>query len=329
MIDRGNALKKLAAFAVAATLSAFAAQSLAQNYPNKSILMVVPLPTASATDVLMRVVAQKMGENMGQQIVIENMPGAAGMLGGEKVARAAPDGYVIGGFSDAVVNGVPLLYPNVPYDPFTSFTPVGLNAWVTFVMITHPSLPVKTAKDFIALAKAQKELMDYASGGNGSPMHLAMEVFKSDAGIRLNHIPYRGSITGVLDVTAGRVPVMITSLAPVLESIRAGKLRALGITSLKRSPLLPEVPTVSESGVPNYTYATWQAIYAPRNTPRAIVDRVNAEMVRAVNDPVIKDRLVKLALEPATSTPEQLAAQTRSGYDNIAKIIKAANIKAD
>jgi tripartite-type tricarboxylate transporter receptor subunit TctC len=314
---------------IAALALCAAAQADAQGYPNKGILMVVPLAAASATDVVMRIVTQKMGENMGQQIAIENMPGAAGMLGGEKVARAAPDGYVIGGFSDAVVNGVPLLYPNVPYDPFTGFAPVGLTAWVTFVMMTHPSLPVKTAKDFIALAKAQTEPMDYASGGNGSPMHLAMEVFKSATGVKLRHIPYRGSITGVLDVTAGRIPVMITSLAPVLETIRAGKLRALGITSLQRSPMLPEVPTVSESGAPGYTYATWQAIYAPRNTPRAIVDRLNAEMIKAVNDPVVKDRLIKQALEPATSTPEQLAAQTRSGYDKIAKIIKDANIKAD
>ncbi len=313
-----------------ATLALLAAgQAAAQSYPNKGILMVVPLPTASATDVVMRIVTQKMGENLGQQITIENIPGAAGMLGGEKVSRGAPDGYTIGGFSDAVVNGVPLLYPNVPYDPFTSFAPVGLTAWVTFVMIAHPSLPVKTARDFVTLAKAQQEPMDYASGGNGSPMHLAMEVFKSMTGVKLNHIPYRASTAGVLDVTAGRIPVMITSLAPVLETIRAGKLRALGIASLQRSPLLPDVPTVSESGVKGFTYATWQAIYAPRNTPRTIIDRLNAEMVKAVNDPAVKDRLIKSALEPATSTPEQLAAQTRSGYDKIAKIIKDAGIRAD
>ena len=313
-----------------AALALFAAAQVhAQSYPNKGILMVVPLATASATDVLMRVVTQKMGESMGQQIAIENMPGAAGMLGGEKVARAAPDGYVIGGFSDSVVNGVPLLYPNVPYDPFTSFAPVGLTAWVTFVIIAHPSLPVKNAREFVALARAQHEPMDYASGGNGSPMHIAMEVFKSMTGVKVTHIPYRGSITGVLDVTAGRVPVMITSLAPVLESIKAGKLRALGVTSTQRSPLLPDVPTVSESGVPGFVYSTWQAIYAPRNTPRTIVDRLNTEMVKAVNDPVIRDRLIKMALEPSTSTPEQLAAQTRTGYDKIAKIIKDAGIKVD
>ena len=314
---------------IAALALCAASQAGAQAYPNKGILMVVPLATASATDVVMRIVTQKMGENMGQQITIENIPGAAGMLGGEKVARGAPDGYTLGGFSDAVVNGVPLLYPNVPYDPFTSFAPVGLTAWVTFVMMTHPSLPVKNAKEFVALAKAQSAPMDYASGGNGSPMHLAMEVFKSSTGLKLNHIPYRGSITGVLDVMAGRVPVMITSLAPVLENIRAGKLRALGVTSLQRSPMLPDVVTVSESGVKGFTYATWQAIYAPRNTPRAIIDRLNAEMIKAVNDPQVKDRLIKQALEPATSTPEQLAAQTRSGYDKIAKIIKDANVKVD
>jgi tripartite-type tricarboxylate transporter receptor subunit TctC len=323
-------MKSIAIKSGIAALALFtAAQAHAQSYPNKGILMVVPLATASATDVLMRVVTQKMGESMGQQIAIENMAGAAGMLGGEKVARAAPDGYVIGGFSDSVVNGVPLLYPNVPYDPFTSFAPVGLTAWVTFVMMTHPSLPVKNAKEFVALAKAQREPMDYASGGSGSPMHIAMEVFKSVTGVKLTHIPYRGSITGVLDVTAGRVPVMITSLAPVLESIKAGKLHALGITSTQRSPLLPDVPTVSESGVPGFVYSTWQAIYAPRNTPRAIIDRLNAEMVKAVTDPGVKDRLIKMALEPVTSTPEQLATQTRSGYDKIAKIIKDAGIKID
>jgi tripartite-type tricarboxylate transporter receptor subunit TctC len=270
-----------------------------------------------------------MGQAMGRQIAIENVPGAAGMLGGEKVARAAPDGYVIGGFSDSVVNGVPLLYPDVPYDPFTSFAPVGLTAWVSFVMIAHPSLPVKNAGEFVALARVQREPIDYASGGKGSPMHIAMEMFKATTGIKLNHIQYRSSITGVLDVTAGRALVMITSLAPVLESIRAGKLRALGLTSTQRSPLLPDVPTVSESGVPGFVYSTWQAIYAPRNTPRAIVDRLNAEMVKAVNDPAVRERLIKLALEPATSTPEQLAMQTRSGYDKIAKIIRDAGIKAD
>ena len=315
--------------AIATLTLCAASQAGAQVYPNKSILMVVPLPTASATDVLMRIVAQKMAENMGQQIVIENIPGAAGMLGGEKVSRGAPDGYVIGGFSEAVVNGVPLLYPNVPYDPFTSFAPVSLTAWVTFVMIIHPSLPTKTAKDFIALARSQKDPMDYASGGNGSPMHIAMEMFKSAAGVKLNHIPYRGSITGVLDVTAGRVPVMITSLAPVLESIRAGKLRALGVTSVARSPLLLDVPTVAESGVSGFSYSTWQAIYAPRNASRPIIDRLNAEMGKAVNDPGVKDRLIKLAFEPATSTPEQLGQQTRKGYDSLAKIIKDAGIKPD
>lgn len=314
---------------VAALALLAAAQAGAQNYPNKGILMVVPLATASATDLLMRLVTQKMAESMGQQISVENMPGASGMLGGEKVARAAPDGYVLGGFSDSVVNGVPLLYPNVPYDPFTSFAPVGLSAWVTFVLMAHPSLPVKTAKDFVAFAKSQREPLDYASGGSGSPMHISMEVFKQATGVKLTHIPYRGSITGVLDVTAGRVPVMIMSLGPVVESIKAGKLRALGVPSTQRSPLLPDVPTVSESGVPGFVYTTWQAIYAPRNTPRAIVDRLNAEMVKAVNEPGVKDRLIKLAFEPAPSTPEQLATQTRTGYDKIAKIIKDANIKVD
>ena len=318
---------RLVTFGLAATL---ATACYAQNYPVKPLVVVVPLAAASATDILMRVMSPKMSESLGQQIAIENLPGAAGMLGGERVARAAPDGYTLGGFSDSVVNGVPLLYTNVPYDPFTSFVPVGMVAWVTFVMIAHPSVPARTAKDLIALAKkAYPTQLDYASGGSGSPMHIAMEVFKSASGVSLHHIPYRGSITGVLDVVGGRIPVMITSLGPVLENIKAGKLRALGIASTQRSPLLPAVPTVSESGVPGFVYSSWQAVYLPKGAARPIVDLLNAEIVKALNDPAIRDRLIKLAFEPATSTPEQLAIQTRGGYDKMAKVIIEAGIKAE
>ena len=298
-------------------------------YPNKPITMIVPHPTASAGDIVMRIVTQKMSDNMGQPISIENISGAAGMIGGEKVAKASPDGYTIGGFSDAVVNGIPLLYSNVPYNPFTSFVPVGMVAHITFVMIINPDLSVKTVKEFIALSNTPGSQLSYASGGNGSPMHFAMEIFKATTQTNILHIPYRSSITGVTDIIAGRVPVMITSLAPVLDLIRVKKVNALGVASLARSPLLPDIPTIAESGLPEFTYSSWMGIYAPKNTPQPIISKLNSEMIKAINDPAIKQRLISLGFEPVGSTPEQLELRIRTGYNNIAKIIKSAGIKAD
>lgn len=301
----------------------------AQAYPSRPIQMIVPLGIATAADVMMRVVAQKMSENIGQQITVENHPGAAGLVGGERVARAAPDGYTLGGFSDTVVNAVPLLYPKVPYDPFTSFEPVSMVAAITFVMFVHPSLPPRNLKEFIALAKARPGQLDYASGGAGSPMHIAMELFKIATGTSLTHIPYKGANLGVVDVLSGRVPVMITSLATVLSNIRDGKLRALGVGSPERSSLLPDVPTLSEAGLPGFTYFTWGAIYAPRGTPKPVIDRLNAEAVKAVNDSKVRERLLGMGLEPGASTPEQLATATRNGHAKMAKVIKDAGIRLD
>jgi tripartite-type tricarboxylate transporter receptor subunit TctC len=301
----------------------------AQAYPSKPIQMIVPLGIATAADVMMRVVAQKMSENMGQQITVENHPGAAGLVGGERVARAAADGYTLGGFSDTVVNAVPLLYPKVPYDPFTSFEPVSMVAAITFVMFVHPSLPAKNLKEFIAFAKARPGQLDYASGGAGSPMHIAMELFKIATGTSLTHIPYKGANLGVVDVLSGRVPVMITSLATVLSNIRDGKLRSLGVGSPERSSLLPDVPTLSEAGLPGFTYFTWGAIYAPRGTPKPIIVKLNSEAVKAVNDAKVRERLLAMGLEPGSSTPEQLATATRNGHAKMAKVIKEAGIRLD
>ncbi len=320
---------------IAARLGAFCAAILlaasvhAQNYPAKPVLMLIPLGTASAVDVMLRIVAQKMSDNMGQQIAIENQPGASGLIGGERVSRAAPDGYTLGGFSDTVVNAVPLLYPKVPYDPFTSFAPVSMVAGITVVMFVHPSIPARNVKELIAFANARPGQIDFATGGNGSPMHISMEMFKSATGTSLTHIPYKSSTQAVLDVISGRVSVMITSLAAVLPSIKVGKLRALGIVSTQRSPLVPDVPTLSESGVPGFVFLPWGAIYAPQGTPRAIIERLNSEIGKAVNDTTVRERLLALGFEPASSTPEQLGPATRDGYAKMSKIIKDAGIKVE
>ena len=299
------------------------------TYPNKPITVIVTVNAGTGADIALRTVIQKMSENMGSPIVIENLPGAAGLLGANKVASAIPNGYTIGGFNEGPVNSIPLLNPNVTYDPFTSFAPIGLVARISFVMIVSPNLPVKTVKEFIELSHTPGSQLSYASGGNGSPMHLAMELFKAATQTNTLHVPYRSTPTAWTDVMAGRIPVMMSSLAPVLELIRAKKVNALGVASLDRSPLLPDVPTIAESGVPGFTYSTWTGLVAPKNTPQPIISKLNYEMIKAINDPAIKQRLISSGLEPVGSTPEQLELQIRTGYNNIARIIKSAGIKAD
>ena len=297
------------------------------TYPNKPITVIVTVGVGSGADIALRTVIQKMSENMEIPIVIENLHGAAGLLGASKVASVIPNGYTIGGFNEGPVNSVPLLNPNVTYDPFTSFAPIGLVARISFVMIVNSDLPVKTVKEFITLSQGSQ--LAYASGGNGSPMHLAMEIFKAATQTNILHVPYRNTVAGVTDVVAGRASVMITSLAPTLELIRAKKVNALGVASLARSPLLPDVPTIAESGLPGFTYSTWTGLVAPKNTPQPIISKLNSEMIKAINDPAIKQRLISLGFEPVGSTPEQLESQIRTGYNNIARIIKSASIKAD
>lgn len=301
----------------------------AQNYPAKPIQMIIPLQAASAADITLRVVTQKMSESLGQQIAIENQPGAAGLIGAERVARAAPDGYTIGGFADSVLTFVPNLYQKVGYDPLTSFEPVSAVATVIWVMAVHPSLPASNVKEFIALARSNPGKLDYSSGGNGSPQHVATELFKQSTRITLTHVPYRGATQAVLDVISGRIPVTLGGLSVMLPYIREGRLRVLAALGDRRTGLLPDLPTVSESGVPGFVFSTWIAIYAPRGTPRPVIDRLNAETVKAVNEPAVRERLIGLGLEPGTSTPEQLATETRNGLARMAKVIKDASIKVE
>lgn len=298
----------------------------AQSYPSKPILMVVPLAAGSSFDVVLRIITQKMSENMGQQIVVENQPGAAGMIGAERFMRAAPDGYTLATFNDAVLTMVPNLRKKVPYDPIASFAPVGLMVNNSWTLAAHPSLPARNVAELIALAKAKPGELNYSSGGNGSPQHVAMELFQSMAGIKMTHVPYKGTTQATLDVIAGQIPMMFSGTNAVVNQVREGKLRALATGGATRSPLLPNVPTVAESGLPGYEFVTWMGIFAPANTPKEIIARVNAELVRALAAPELRERLAAQGVEIKPSTPEQLGELTKARLAQMAKIIKDAGI---
>ena len=316
--------------AITVTVAALAiASANAEDYPKKPMLVVLPMQSASASDVMVRLVTQRMAENMRQQTVVVNMPGAAGLIGTERIARAAPDGYTIGGLNDGLLTQIPYLYQKVPYDPVRSFDPVSMVAAVTYVLIVHPSVPAKSVQELVALAKSQPGKIDFASGGIGNAQHFAMELFNRATGASFGHVPYRGATAAGLDVIGGRVPAMFSSIAVPLPAIKEGRLRALAVPSEKRSPLLPDVPTFHEAGVSNFVFFTYTALYVPAGTPKPIVRRLNDETGKALSEPALRDRLLALGLEPGRSTPEELAKLIESDRAKMIKVIKEANIRIE
>jgi tripartite-type tricarboxylate transporter receptor subunit TctC len=309
-------------------LAAVCAVSLAQaqTYPARLITMIVPLQAGSSLDVVIRIVAQKMAEGLGQQIVIENQPGAAGAIGAERVMRAAPDGYTIAAFNDALLTMVPNLRKNIAYDPLKSFAPVSLMGNNSWLLVAHPSLPAKNVAELIALAKARPGELNYSSGGNGSPQHIAMELFQSLAGIKLTHVPYKGTTQATLDVISGQIPMMFSGTNAVLPQVREGRLRALGAGGDTRSPLLPAVPTVAEAGVPGFKFVTWFGLFVPLNTPKEVIARLHTELSKALAAPDVREKLVAQGIDIETSTPEQLTALTKARLEQMARIIKDAGV---
>jgi tripartite-type tricarboxylate transporter receptor subunit TctC len=267
-----------------------------------------------------------MSENMGQQIIVENVPGAAGIIGAERFTRATPDGYTLAAFNDAPLTMIPNLRKKIPYDPVKSFAPVGLMVNNSWTLVCNSSLPVKSVAEFIALAKAKPGEINYSSGGNGSPQHMAMEIFESMAGIKLTHVPYKGTTQATLDVIGGQIPVMFSGTNAVVTQVKDGKLRALATGGATRSPLLPNVPTVAESGLPGYEFVTWMGLFAPANTPKEIIARLNTELVRALGAPELRERLIAQGVEVKTSTPEQLTELIKSRLAQMGKIIHDAGI---
>lgn len=303
--------------------------SAQQAYPNKPIQVILPLAAGSSGDALLRVVLQQMSDSMGQAITIDNQPGASGLIGAEKVKRSAPDGYTLGGFSDSVLNYAPNLLPSVGFDPVKDFEPITLVSDISWVLVANPSVPARTVSELVALAKSQPGKLDYGSAGNGSPHHIVMEIFKSATGAALTHIPYKGATPATTDVVAGQISLMFSGTSVALPFIKEGKLRALAVMSPQRSPLLPDVPTMQEAGLKDFTFTTWLGLYAPKGTPRPVVDKINAELAKAIKVPRIHERLVSLGFDPASSTPEEQAARTRTGFEKIRKVIQDAKIKVD
>src|SRR5215831_14857364 len=276
-------------FIVALALCSAAHGAPAQTgYPDRPIHLIIPLAAASAVDIAARIVAQRMSANMGQQIVIENQPGAAGLIGAERVAKAAPDGYTIGAFNDSIMTMLPNLYPKMPWDILKDFEPVSLVATVEWGLVASNDAPYKSAGELIAAAKAEPGKIFYASGGNGSPQHVAMALFASDAGISLIHVPYKGATQAALDIAGGQVPVGFQGLATVASLVRGGKLRLVGVATHRRLPQFSDVPTVAESGLPGFEFNSWFTIMAPAGTPRDIIERLNGEIRNALADPDVR-----------------------------------------
>ncbi len=296
-----------------------------QTYPRKPILMIVPLQAASAVDNAARIVAQKMADNMGQPIVIENQPGAAGLIGAERVARAAPDGYTLGGFNDSTMTMLPNVHAKMPWDILKDFEPVSQVASLEWALVAVPNSPYRNSGDLVAAAKARPGKLNYSSGGSGSPQHVAMEIFKSRAGVFITHIPYRGASAAALDVATGQVDASFSGLPTVFTLIKGGKLKAIGIASPKRSPVLPDVPTVAEF-VPGFEFYSSFALVAPAGTPKDIIARLNAEVVKAVAAPEVREKLVAQGFTVVASSPEDLYKTTKDQLERYGKLFKQVGL---
>jgi tripartite-type tricarboxylate transporter receptor subunit TctC len=325
-----SALHKAGRMAVVVALLACASPASAQSpYPSRTIQMIVPLAAASAVDNAARILAQRLSLSMGQAIVVENQPGASGLIGAERVAKAAPDGYVIGGFNDSIMTMLPNLHATMPWDILKDFEPISLVATVEWGLVANNDAPFKTAAEFIAAAKANPGKINYGSGGNGSPQHVAMELFASAAGISLTHVPYKGATQAALDVASGQVSVAFQGLSTVAPLVKSGKLRLIAVTTRNRLPQFPEVPTMSESGLPGFEFNSWFALMAPARTPKPIIARLNEEVRKALADPEVRARLDAQGLTVRGTSPEELGTATRAQLAKYARVMKEANIRND
>lgn len=316
----------------AAVLALAAAPSIAQttsNWPNKPIRYIVPFAPGGTTDILARTIGEKLGAALGQPIVVENKPGQGGSIGAAELARAAPDGYTIGGgtISSHAINAT--LYDKLSYDPVTSFAPITMYATQPNVLLVHPSVPAKNLREFIELLKANPSKYAFGSAGNGTSQHISGELFKTMAGVQMQHIPYRGSGQMMPELLGGNLPVAMDNIATAVQHVNAGKLRALAVTSATRSVVAPDVPTMAESGLAGYDISSWQAVFAPAGTPAPIVERLYTEISRILKTPDMQKRLGDLGLNISDMTPAQLSALVKSDVPRLGKIVKESGAKAD
>ena len=301
----------------------------AQDYPSRPLRLIVPTAPGGGTDFTGRLVAAKLSESLGQQVVVENRGGGGGSVGADNAAKSTPDGYtlLLGSIATHAVN--PALYKKLPYDHLKDFAPVSLIGTVPNAMVVHPSVPVKSMQEFIAYAKANPGKINYGSSGVGSPPHLSMELLRSMTGINLVHVPYKGAGPALADLLGGQMQAMCTSLAGLINFIKSGRVRALGVTTAKRNPQLPDVPTIVESGIPGYEVTIWYAVFAPVATPKAIVQKLNTEMVKALNSPEMKERMALQGMDPAPSTPAELTTFVKIETAKWAKAAKDSGATAE
>jgi tripartite-type tricarboxylate transporter receptor subunit TctC len=317
------------AMTAGAGLIAQPARAADAPFPTKPVRLIVPFTPGGSTDILARAIGQKLSETWKQPVVIDNRPGAGGSIGMELAAKSQPDGYtmVMGHIGTLAAN--PALYRSLPYDPVKDFAPVTLVAMVPNVLVVGPSVPSRNVAEFVALAKSKPGKLDYGSGGNGSAAHLAMEYFKLKAGVDLQHVPYKGTAPALTDLLGGQIAVILTGLPPVLQHVKAGKLRILGVASKQRLKSFPDIPTIAESGVPDFEAPQWYGLLVPAGTPKDIVVKIQRDAVAALKDPTVNERLAGEGAEPVGNTPEQFAAFIRSEIDLWGKVIRATGMKAE
>lgn len=307
---------------------ACATAAFSQAYPSKPIRIVVPFPPGGGGDVLMRPLSRKLTELLGQTIIVDNRPGANGNIGADYVAKAPPDGYVLLlGNSSLPISAS--LYKQLPFDPAKDLTMIGLVSITPSALVVHPSVPAKSISELISLAKARPGKLNFASAGSGSTPHLALEVFKTMAGVDIVHVPYKGGGPAVTGVIAGEVEMLVTNVSTILTQVRGGRLNAIGVTSLKRSAALPNVPTIAESGLPGFEIKTWYGLMGPAGMPKEIIARLNAAVTAAVNAPDLRDQLIGMGYEPEGSSPEALSDLMREDITKWAKVVKSSGATAE
>ena len=329
MRDEGISMKRFTIACFGFLLIGLGHTVVAQTYPAKPIRMVVPFPPGGIADLFARVIGQKFGEVWGQPAVVENRPGAGGNIGAEIVAKAPPDGYtlVTGSIGTHAVNVS--LFSKLPYDPIRDFAPVSLIMEAEGLLVVHPSVPVRTVKELIALARARPGQLSYASAGHGTAAHLAGELFKSMAKVDMVHVPYKGNVPAITDLIAGQTSLLFATMPTVLPQVQAGRLKALAVTSSARSPAAPELPTIAEAALTGYSVTNWIGVFAPAGTPRDIVAKLNAEVVRIMQAPEIQKRLLNEGARFTPWTPDEFAGFVKSEIAKWAKVVKEAGIRVD
>ena len=320
-------LKKVVALALLAVAPLAA---LAQGaYPNRPVKVIVAFPPGQATDQAARAIAQKLSDSLGQQFIVENKPGAASIIGAEAAAKSPPDGYTLFMGSSGSIAVNPGMYPKLPYDPIKDFAPISLNLKVPFFLVTHPSFPASNVKEVIAHLKANPGKVNFASAGTGASNHLTAEYFMSAAGVKMVHVPYKGSPPAVTDLLAGQVSLMFDTGPVVLPHAKAGRLKVHGVGSVQRAAAAPDLPTIAESGFPGFEAVGWAGYMAPTGTPREIITKLSAEIAKGLQDQALKDRFVALGSEVLSSTPEEFGAYIRSETAKWGKVIRDSGAKAE